>query len=454
MAASLGTLHKSLARAVLDQLEANAGAIARRMALAARNEVDEYAAVADAAFADEVLAHAAEHVRAFVRAGRLGRPPRGEELDFVRSRGAQRAREMMPLDALLEAYLIGQRTVWEAIVEAAGESTEGMRAAQELTALTFGYTHAINVAVADAYLRESNALATEAERGRRDLLDRLLSGREPGPDEARRAEALGLRDAEHVVVLTTADRERAGASEDAARGPGDVRSGAGDDAARGHGGVRSGAGENAARGPGDVRASDPVARLLVRALVQADPAGPFVVPRHAEVVAVLPVYVRRGPGEIRGALERAAVALARTHGLSMRAGVSSVCSGLSELARGYGEAAAALRHTAEDRAVVALQEVPLLDYLTSSADDTARRLAPEGARRLVEADGGHPATLVRTLREYAGSNLNVARTAERLTVHPNTVHYRLSRIAKLTGREPRRFEDLAELLTALKLLEA
>jgi hypothetical protein len=190
MATSLGTSHKSLALAVLDQLEQGSAAIARRMALAARDEVDEYAAVTDPAFAEEVLAHAAEHVRAFVRSARRGRPPEGDELDFVRSRGAQRARELMPLDALLESYLIGQRTVWEAIVDAAGESPDGLRAGRELTGLTFSYTHAINVAVSDAYLRESRALASEAERSRRDLLDRLLSGREPGPDEARRAEAL------------------------------------------------------------------------------------------------------------------------------------------------------------------------------------------------------------------------------------------------------------------------
>jgi sugar diacid utilization regulator len=407
MAAPLGTLHKRLAEDVLDKLEANAEAIAKRMAVAARDEVEEYAGVADPAFAAEVLAHASAHVAAFVRAGRAGRPPEGGELDFVRQRGAQRARELMPLDALLESYLIGQRTVWEAIVETAGDSPDGMRAAQELTALTFGYTHAINVAVAEAYLRESNALATEAERSRRDLLDRLLSGGEPGREEARRAEALGLRpDAEHVVVVATAED-----------------------------------------------GEDP-ARLVVRALLRADPERPFVVPRHDEVVAVLPVYVRRGPAEIRGTLERAAEALARTHGVRVRAGVSSVCSSISELARGYGEAGRALRHADTDRPVVALQDVALLDYLATGADETAERLVPAGTRRLLDADGGTAGALTQTLRAYAACDLNVSRTAERLTVHPNTVHYRLSRIATLTGRDPRRFNDLAELLTALRLLEA
>ena len=415
MAASLGTLHKSLARSVLDQLEASADAIARRMALAAREEVEEYAAVADPAFAGEVLEHAAAHVRAFVRAGRLGRPPEGAELDFVRARGAERARELMPLDALLEAYQIGQRTVWESIVDAAGDTPDGMRAAQELTGLTFGYTHAISVAVAEAYLAESKALATEAERSRRDLLDRLLSGREPGPEEARRAEALGLRSkAEHVVVVAVGERV-------------DESSVDGDDPAR----------------------------VVVRALVRADPERPFVVPRHEEVVAILPVYVRRGPAEIRDALERAAEVLLRSHRVRLRAGVSAVCEGLSELDRGYGEAGGALRHTGgaphhAGAAIVAFRDIGLADYLASAADDTARRLVPAGTHRLLEAD--RSGTLAETLRAYAACDLNVARTAERLTVHPNTVHYRLGRGATLTGRDPRRFEHLSELLTALRLL--
>jgi PucR C-terminal helix-turn-helix domain/GGDEF-like domain len=407
MAAPLGTLHKSLALAVLDRMEADADAIARRMARAAREEVEEYAAVTDPAFAAEVLEHAAEHVKAFVRAGRLGRPPEGEELAFVRARGAERARELMPLDALLEAYLIGQRTVWESIVTTSGDTPDGLRTAQELTALTFRYTHAISVAVADAYMRESNDLATEAERSRRDLLDRLLSGREPGPEEARRAEALGLRShGEHVVVVAVGER-----------------------------------------------ADDDTARVVVRALIRADPERPFVVPRHDEVVAILPVYVRRGAAEIRAALERAAEVLLRGQRVRLRAGVSSVCEGLSELGRGYGEAARALRHAGDDAAVVALQDIALVDYLASEADETARRLVPAGARRLAEEDRAHAGALVETLRAYADCDLNVARTAKRLTVHPNTVHYRLGRISDLTGRDPRRFDDLSELLTALRLLD-
>src|SRR4051812_26155967 len=171
------------------------------MAEASRAEVSEYAAVRDDSFAGEVLAHAEQHVHAFVRSARRGRPPSGAELDFVSERGARRARELLSLDALVEAYLIGQRTVWEAVVEAAGASVEGMRVAQELTAETFRYTHAINVAVSAAYVRETEALASERERSRRDLLDRLLAG----DPNLTGAEALGLRPAGgHFVVVARA----------------------------------------------------------------------------------------------------------------------------------------------------------------------------------------------------------------------------------------------------------
>jgi hypothetical protein len=397
VAETLVNLHK----AVLDRVESDADAIGLRMAQACRDEIPEYAGVRDPAFAAEVLAHAVEHVRAFVRCARRGRPPEGAELDFVRERGARRARELMPLEALLQAYLIGQRTVWEAVVEAAGDSPDGLRAARDLTAWTFRYTHAIDVAIATAYVAESRAQASEAARSRRDLVDLLLSGVAPGAEQARRAESLGLRpDGDHVVVVATGD-----------------------------------------------------ARLIERALRRAEPERAFVVPRHDEVLAFLPVYVRRGPRELRAMLEQAAAVLERRHGAAPRIGLSSVCSGLAELARGYGEALRALRHAGGERAAVAIEDVALLDYLAAGADETARRLVPAGARRLRDEDARHAGALAATLRAYADCDLNVARTAQQLVVHPNTVHYRLRRVAELTGRDPRRLASLLELLTSLRLID-
>jgi hypothetical protein len=393
---ALGGVHKKIRARVLAALERDAAEVGRRMAAATRAEVADYAAVRDESFAAEVLAHSEEHVHAFVRTARRGRPPAGRELDFVAERGAQRARELLPLDALLEGYLIGQRTVWESIVAAAGDTPEGMRVAQELTAVTFVYTHAINVAIAASYMRESQALAAGRERGRRELLDALLSGEGVVGAHARRAESLGLApDTPHAVVVAQAGEE------------------------------------------------PEAVRLATQALGTAES---FVVQRRDELVAVLPVYVRRGPVELSAELGRAAERLRRTHRVELRAGVSTVCSGLAEVARGYGEARRALRH-APAVGAVALEDVGLLDYLAAGADDGVQRVVPAGVHTLVAAGA-----LVDTLRAYAECDLNVMRTAERLVVHPNTVHYRLRRVAELSGRDPRRFNELVELLTALRLV--
>jgi carbohydrate diacid regulator len=61
--------------------------------------------------------------------------------------------------------------------------------------------------------------------------------------------------------------------------------------------------------------------------------------------------------------------------------------------------------------------------------------------------------LMETLRAYLDSDLDIARTAETLYVHPNTVRYRLRRIADLTGLDTQRFSGLVELLTIARLSE-
>ena len=173
-------------------------------------------------------------------------------------------------------------------------------------------------------LRESNALASEAERARRNLLDHLLSGHPPGAEEERRAEALGLRPQGGRAVIAAMAAPEAG---------------------------------------------DEAIRLIARALAREEPGDAFVVARQAEVIALLPVYVRRGPRDLAAALERAAALLQRSHGVRLRAGVSSVCPSLAELARGYGEAHRALRHVDPGGGVVAIEAISLVDYLATGADE-------------------------------------------------------------------------------------
>jgi DNA-binding PucR family transcriptional regulator len=136
----------------------------------------------------------------------------------------------------------------------------------------------------------------------------------------------------------------------------------------------------------------------------------------------------------------------------MVAGISAPCSGLADFPRGYEEAHHALRLSRADTPVVILGDVSLLDYLVAHADATAARVVAPRVQRLLDDDRRHDGVLVDTLTAYVDADLNVVRAAQRLGVHPNTVHYRLGRIGQLAGINPRRVADLVDVLTSVRVL--
>lgn len=393
--------------ALLDDFASRRKPIALKLVHAMRTEIPEYAALmgpggsASPEFQREVAEHALEHVDAFIRCARSGEAPQGEALDFVRRRAEVRARELLPLDALLQAYLLGQRVWWEELVEQAGDDPDDLRALAAITTSTFRYTQAISAAVAETYTRIRQGVSADRDRSRRDLLDSLLESGEDLPEELlRRAAQLGLDPAAaHVVAVA-------------------------------------------------IPAEPAPLRLLAETIAWhsgMEPAGVFVVPRHEEVIALLPGE----PGEVRRSLERGAAHLLRSHGVRMLAGIGARGAGLGTVATGHREAGQALRHATREAPVVALADLTLFDHLTATADPSARHLVSDAVRRLAREPG-----LVETLEAYAAADLNVAQAARRLVVHANTVHYRLGRVQQLSGRDPRRFGDLVELLAAIRLVSA
>jgi DNA-binding PucR family transcriptional regulator len=93
------------------------------------------------------------------------------------------------------------------------------------------------------------------------------------------------------------------------------------------------------------------------------------------------------------------------------------------------------------------------EYLTSRTDDTVRRLVDPRVRRVLAEDRERGSVLATTLRAFADADLSLRLTAERLHIHPNTAQYRLRRLEERTGRNPRHFDDLVELLVAIALDE-
>ncbi|WP_231688074.1 CdaR family transcriptional regulator [Bacillus sp. FJAT-18017] len=57
--------------------------------------------------------------------------------------------------------------------------------------------------------------------------------------------------------------------------------------------------------------------------------------------------------------------------------------------------------------------------------------------------------LIKTLQIYLSCNMNLNETASNLIIHRNTLNYRLDRIFKITGKDPKNILDLVELIFML-----
>ena len=173
----------------------------------------------------------------------------------------------------------------------------------------------------------------------------------------------------------------------------------------------------------------------------------FVVSRERDLVALLDASGRHRP---RLVLEQAAATVRQVHRSVLRAGLGTPFLGLGGFSASYQDARRALRYADVARPFVSWpNDVPLFDELTASSSDDAARLIPDPTHRVL-ADR----TMRGTLEAFFAADLNVAAAASALSLHPNSVRYRLRRIADITGRDPRRLTDMVELITAARLVAA
>ncbi len=146
---------------------------------------------------------------------------------------------------------------------------------------------------------------------------------------------------------------------------------------------------------------------------------------------------RSGWATARGALRRTGA-----DGPTVDAGVAADLGELSELVR---RVRLALRAPVERDGHLRDLELPVL------LAQLGPRVAQDAADRLVT---GLDAELRRTLQALLDADLVVTRAAAALNVHRNTMLGRLDRIARVTGRDPRRFLDAAALHVGLLLDDA
>ena len=396
----------SLERALLDQLEADIGICLERMAESIAG-TQAYEPIRDAALPDELRSLGRQHVMAFIRSARRNRAVVPSELDFVRERAAQRAREMVPLAVTVHGHLVAQRSMIEAITSAAGSDSSSQAAALRLVARLSDYTAAAVAVLVESYIQTVEGERADRETDRRNLLEELLTGH--GGNHAalaRRAAGLGLEPGRtQVVVIATV---------------------------------------------ADTGAASLPRRWTAEALARCSGRGAshaFVVIRADDVVSVLDSTGHRQARTVLDEVSRAAQA---SHHALLRAGIGTPFTDIAGLATSFDEARRALRHTSPQRPIACSpDDIALFDDLALASGEAAGRLIPAQVRRVLQDE-----TLRATLHAYVDANLNVAATAQVLMLHPNSVRYRLRRIAALTGRDPRQVTDLFELRAAARLLDA
>ncbi len=331
-------------------------------------------------------------------------PVRRGDIANIQEQAADRLATGIDLDSFLHAYRAALFCYWDMAMEETARLRLSRAAARAVGRFVLDSIDTITTHAAEAYLREDNRIRTQTGRAVADLIDNVLAGRPLGPQGSV---APGVNPARpvQVVVARIIDTDR------------DLNT-----------------------------ALTTTLEILAEnlALGQTSPIGTI---RHQEVI----VIASGSPPISR--LHTAARCARDQHQTHLGIGVSDSPSGFAGVPGAYAEAAHALSYTNSIRPVVALTELNALQLLLLGAGDATRRLVSDKARPLQHLPARERAAATVTIRAFTTANMNISAAAAALHVHPNTVRYRLARIARTTGLDPRTFVGLADLHCIIELHE-
>jgi sugar diacid utilization regulator len=175
---------------------------------------------------------------------------------------------------------------------------------------------------------------------------------------------------------------------------------------------------------------------------------PLVTIRHGELVLISPgASVDTKIASVRAARRRTI----EEHNTDVRYGVSVPSRGFASVQQAYREATLSLSYTSPSRPIVSLADLSALECALIGATATTKSIVASKGNDLRALSDDDRAAAVETIRAFSGADLNVAKAAERMHVHPNTVRYRLQQIATKTGHDPRTFAGLVDLFCILEM---
>lgn len=141
---------------------------------------------------------------------------------------------------------------------------------------------------------------------------------------------------------------------------------------------------------------------------------------------------------------------------SLVVGIGDVKDSLEAVSQSYKEAKEVVRLGLMFKlyGTVLTYEDILIQSMVLSRPDLARRLVRKRIAPLLEYDHRHASDLFATLQAYIEHDGHLIDASRILSVHPNTVLYRLAKIAELSGKDPRRSDGWMEFKLALLALKA
>lgn len=314
--------------------------------------------------------------------------------DTSRETGRKRAREGVPLEAVLHAYRLGGQVIWEGLLSTSREVFRGRYDRELLDASGWGWRviDAGSAALVDAYRLEESRLRSQELSKRHAFLGALLDGR--GRDAAVAQEAatvLGLPTCGPMLCVVA---------------PVDA--------------------------PTDEPLRSPRDTLAAHGLVSSWHVRP------SDIVGLV-ALADRTPADAVEALRPA---------VAGRVGASPVITTLGQVGDAYTLARTAARTLSAPG--VALLDEHLPEALLVGSPELTSRLTQVAFGDLLRLSEQERETLLTTLNAVIDSGGSPTRAAQRLYCHRNTVIYRLQRIESVTGRSVSNARD--RLLFTLGLL--
>jgi hypothetical protein len=379
-------------------------------AIAARI-VDEIPGYRDAApeLINDLRAGATATVEVLARTQAQGSTARREDVAFVRELAARRVHQGVSLEVFIHAYRVALLAYWDACADEASRLRISREAGFTLARSAIDAMDIITTQAAEAYLREENRLRTQSGRAARDLVERLIDGQpiEPG---RRHPAAPGLDPTARVLTVV-------GRVEQATLPVGDALQ---------------------------------LARDALEENMSLGTVRPLTTIRHGELVLI---SAGTSPSAKIASLRAARQRTIDEHNIDVRYGVSIPSQGFASVQQAYREAALSLSYTSPSRPIVSLDDLSSLECALIGATTTTKAIIASKGSNLRELSGEDLAAAAETIRAFADADLNVAKAAQRMHVHPNTVRYRLQQIATKTGHDPRTFTGLVELRCILEITD-